>query len=63
MTDSENKELKALTQTISVLQTLDVEDRKRVFAATLVMLGMVDVDSIIGEWRSSEEPLDLEDTD
>lgn len=52
----EDTVVSALTHVIEVLQPLEEDDRKRVLAAALVMLGMVDVDSLIGEWRSSESP-------
>jgi len=51
MTEQPDKELDALNKMISLLKPLEQEDRRRVFAATLVMLGLVDVDYVLSAWQ------------
>lgn len=49
-----DKELEALNKVIAVLRPLEHEDRRRIFASTLVMLGIVDADYVLSAWQSSD---------
>lgn len=54
MGEQVDKELEALNKVITLLKPLDHEDRRRIFAATLVMLGLVDADYVLTAWQERE---------